>query len=309
MNVSIIHDPISLKRPVATIGIFDGVHTGHRFILDHLRQRAREMDGDSVVVTLWPHPQVVLNRGLPKFRLLHTKEEKFRELGKSGIDHLVIVPFTPDIASLTACEFMQQYLVERLGVHILMVGYDNRFGRDRKGDPEGLAQCADHHRFRIEKLPEFTGELGRISSTAIRESISEGDLVRANRMLGYDYYLAGTIVEGNRIGKQMGFPTANIHPMDPYKLIPMNGVYAIRAELRGNVFSGMMNIGFRPTLDSSSEVKTIEAHLFGAAGDFYGEHVVIHFVKRIRAEMKFRGMEELKRQLEKDQALVKKILK
>jgi riboflavin kinase/FMN adenylyltransferase len=189
-----------------------------------------------------------------------------------------------------------------------MVGYDNRFGRDRKGDPDGLAPCAEQHGFRIEKLPEFRSKWGRISSTTIRESISEGDLVKASRMLGYDYYLAGTIVEGNRIGIQMGFPTANIHPMDPYKLIPMNGVYAIRAEMGGKVYGGMMNIGFRPTLDSSSAVKTIEAHLFGASGDFYGEHVVVHFVKRIRDEMKFRGMEELKTHLGKDMVLVKKIL-
>ncbi len=308
MNVNTIHDPISLKRPVATIGIFDGVHTGHRFILDHLRQRARDLKGDSVVVTLWPHPQVVLNKGLPKFKLLHTREEKLRELEVTGIDQLVVVPFSPEIASLTACEFTQQYLVDRLGIHVLLVGYDNRFGRDRKGDPEGLARCAEEHHFRIEKLPEFDSELGRISSTTIREAISAGDLVKANRMLGYDYYLAGNIVEGNRVGREMGFPTANIHPMDPYKLIPMNGVYAIRAELKGSMYGGMLNIGFRPTLDSASAVKTIEAHLFGAAGDFYGEHVVVHFVKRVREEMKFRGKEELKKQLEKDKKLIMRIL-
>ena len=232
MIVHTIHDSFRLRKPVATIGIFDGVHTGHRFILEHLRKRAIDLKGESVVVTLWPHPQVVLNKGLPKFRLLHTKEEKLRELEKSGIDTLVIVPFNAEIASLTACDFVRYYLVERLGIKVLLVGYDNRFGRDRKGDPEGLAMCADQNRFRIEKLPEFMSDLGRISSTTIREAISEGDLVKASRMLGYDYYLAGTIVEGSHIGMQIGFPTANIHPMDPYKLIPMNGVYAIRAELK-----------------------------------------------------------------------------
>ena len=308
MIVNTIHDPIVLKRPVATIGIFDGVHTGHRFILDHLRQRAVDLDGDSVVVTLWPHPQVVLNRGLPKFKLLHTREEKLRELEKSGIDQLVIVPFDMEIASLTACEFTQQYLVNQLGIHVLLVGYDNRFGRDRKGDPKGLARCADQNRFRIEKLPEFNSDLGRISSTLIRDAISTGDLVRANQMLGYEYYLAGNIVEGNHVGRELGFPTANIHPLNPYKLIPMNGVYAVRAELKGRLYGGMLNIGFRPTLDSASAVKTVEAHLFGASGDFYGEHVVVHFVKRIRAEMRFSGKEELKRQLEKDQKLIQKML-
>jgi riboflavin kinase/FMN adenylyltransferase len=308
MIVHTIHDPVSLKRPVATIGTFDGVHIGHRFILEHLLKRAREVGGDAVVVTLWPHPQVVLNRGLPKFRLLHTREEKLRELQKTGIDHLIIIPFNTAIASLTACEFMQQYLVNRLGIEVLLIGYDNRFGRDRKGDPEGLATCAEENKFIIEKLPEFQSELGRVSSTSIREAISQGDLKTASRMLGYDYYLAGSIVEGNHLGQVIGFPTANIHPLHPYKLIPMNGVYAIRAELKGNLYGGMLNIGFRPTLDSASAVKTIEAHLFDASGDFYGEHVVVHFVKRIRDEMKFKGIDELRAQLEKDQSMVKGIL-
>jgi riboflavin kinase/FMN adenylyltransferase len=308
MIVSTIHEPISPNSPVATIGIFDGVHTGHRFILSHLCKRARELNGESVVVTLWPHPQIVLNKGLPKFRLLHTLEEKLRELEKSGIDRLIIVPFNKEVSSLTACEFAQQYLVNHLRIQALMVGYDNRFGRDRKGDPEGLSRCAEENGFVIEKLPELDSDLGRISSTTIREAISEGDLVKANNMLGYKYYLAGTIVEGNRIGSSLGFPTANIHPMDPYKLIPMNGVYAIRAELKGSLYGGMMNIGFRPTLDSASDVKTIEAHLFGVSGDHYGEHVVIHFVKRTRNEMKFSGLDELKKQLEKDKILIQRIL-
>ncbi len=308
MNVHTIHEPVSLKRPVVTIGTFDGVHTGHRFILDHLRNRASELGGESVAVTLWPHPQIVLNRGLPQFRLLHSREEKLRELGKTGIDHLVIIPFDSSIAALTACEFTQQYLVGRLGIEVLMVGYDNRFGRDRKGDPEGLAKCAEENRFRIEKLPEFQSGSGRISSTSIREAISEGRLEDAGRMLGYAYYLEGVIVEGNHVGRKLGFPTANIHPMHPYKLIPMNGVYAIRAELGGTLYGGMLNIGFRPTLDSDSAVKTIEAHLFGASGDFYGEHVVVHFVKRIRDEMRFKGIEELKRQLEKDRDQIERLL-
>ena len=308
MIVHTIHDEVTLKRPVATIGTFDGVHTGHRFILDHLQKRAKELDGESVVVTLWPHPQVVLNRGLPKFRLLHSREEKLRELQKTGIDQLIIIPFNSDIAALTACEFTQQYLVNRLGIEVLLVGYDNRFGKDRKGDPEGLARCAEKSRFRIEKLPEFQSGLGRVSSTAIREAISTGDLELASRMLGYEYYLAGNIIEGHHVGRELGFPTANIDPSDPYKLIPMNGVYAIRAELKGSLYGGMLNIGFRPTLDSASAVKTIEAHLFGASGDFYGEHVVIHFVKRIRDEMKFSGIDELRRQLQKDKTIAKEIL-
>jgi riboflavin kinase/FMN adenylyltransferase len=308
MKVRLINESFSLSRPVATIGIFDGVHTGHRFILDYLKNTAQHHGGESVVVTLWPHPQLVLRRDLQNFRLLHTREEKIRELEANGIDKLIIIPFNKEIASLTACDFVKEYLVNRLGIEVLLVGYDNRFGRDRRGDPEGLAKCARINKFRIEKLPEFNSEFGRVSSTSIRNSILAGDLERAGRMLGYNYYLAGTIVEGNHIGRKIGFPTANIHPMSPYKLIPMNGVYAIRSELKGNTYNGMLNIGFRPTIDSASAVKTIEAHLFNVSGDFYDEQVVIHFIKRIRDEMKFNGIDELKRQLEKDKIKIQNML-
>lgn len=304
MNVKLIHESIVLNRPVATIGIFDGVHTGHRFILEHLKSLAAKYNGESTVVTLWPHPQIILNRDLQNFKLLHTREEKIRELDRFGIDHLIFVPFDKEIASLTACDFVQQYLVEKLEVEVLLVGYDNRFGKDRKGDLVGLAECAKLNRFKINKLPEFNSEYGRVSSTIIRESVLRGDLEQSSHLLGYHYYLTGTIVEGNHIGRKMGFPTANIHPLDPYKLIPMNGVYAIRAELRGEIYNGMLNIGFRPTIDSASAVKTIEAHLFNVSGDFYDERIVIHFVKRIRDEMKFSGLDELKRQLEKDKETV-----
>ncbi|MEN8228928.1 MAG: riboflavin biosynthesis protein RibF [Bacteroidota bacterium] len=308
MKIQLIHEPISLNKPVATIGIFDGVHKGHRFILNHLKTRALKHGGDSVAVTLWPHPRIVLNRETHNFKLLHTREEKIRELERSGIDQLIMVPFTKEVASLTACEFVKEYLVDRLGVEVLLVGYDNRFGKDRKGDPEGLAKCAKMNQFRIEKLPEYSSELGRVSSTAIRESILSGDLGRSAQMLGYHYYLAGTIVEGNHLGRKMGFPTANVHPLDPYKLIPMNGVYAIRTELRGEIYNGMLNIGFRPTIDSASAVKTIEAHLFDASGDFYEEQVVIHFIKRVRDEMKFSGIDALKQQLEKDKVIIHNML-
>ncbi|MEN8203418.1 MAG: bifunctional riboflavin kinase/FAD synthetase [Bacteroidota bacterium] len=308
MKVRLIHENISLNHPVATIGIFDGVHSGHRFILDELNRQAASQGGESVVVTLWPHPRIILHRHFNDFKLLHTREEKIRELERSGIDHLIIVPFNKEIASYTACGFVQKYLVDKLGIEVLLLGYDNRFGKDRKGDPEGLAMCANRNNFRIEKLPEYQAMKGRVSSTLIREAILKGQLDQARKMLGYDYYLSGTIVEGNRIGRKMGFPTANIHPNGTYKLIPMNGVYAIRAELRGEIYKGMLNIGFRPTIDSSAAVKTIEAHLFDVSGDFYDEQVVIHFVHRVRDEMKFSGLEALKQQLEKDKKNIQKML-
>ena len=308
MKIWLIDDSFSLKRPVATIGIFDGVHMGHRFILDHLKAQAEAHGGETVVVTLWPHPRIVLHKELHEFKLLHTRQEKIREMEGNGIDHLVVVPFDKEIASLTACDFVQRYLVERLGVEVLLLGYDNRFGMDRKGDPDGLRMCAEKNKFRIEKLPEYQSSFGTVSSSNIRDSILKGDLESAANMLGYHYYVSGTIVEGNHIGRKMGFPTANIHPLDPNKLIPMNGVYAIRVELRGETYKGMLNIGFRPTIDSAMAVKTVEAHLFDASGDFYDEEVVIHFVKRVRDEMRFSGLEALKQQLQKDKITVQKLL-
>lgn len=308
MKVSFIDETFKLERPVATIGIFDGVHTGHQFILDHLKKQAEANGGESVVVTLWPHPRIVLNKAMQGFKVLHTRDEKIRELERNGVDQLIIVPFNAEIASLSACDFVQKYLVDKMGVEVLLLGYDNRFGKDRMGDPEGLQMCAEKNKFRIEKLPEYSSGPGRVSSTLIRESILKGDLKEAASMLGYQYYLSGTIVEGNHVGRKIGFPTANIHPMDPYKLIPMNGVYAIRAELHGKIYNGMLNIGFRPTIDSASAVKTIEAHLFDVRGDFYDEHVVIHFVKRVRDEMKFSGLDALKEQLEKDRNNIKQLL-
>ena len=309
MKVWSINDSIVLTRPVATIGIFDGVHLGHRFILDHLKSQAKTHGGETVVVTLWPHPRIVLNKDLQDFKLLHSRQEKIREMERMGIDHLVFVPFNREIASLTACEFVQKYLVELLGIEVLLVGYDNRFGKDRKGDLEGLGKCGEQYRFRIEKLPEYHSAHGTVSSSTIRTFILKGDLQGAAAMLGYQYYVSGTIVEGTHIGRKIGFPTANIHPLDPNKLIPMNGVYAVRVELKGVTRKGMLNIGFRPTIDSSMAVKTIEAHLFNVSGDFYGEEVVIHFVQRVRDEMKFSGLEALKEQLQKDKVLIQGLLK
>ena len=307
MNIRLINETFTINRPVVTIGIFDGVHRGHQFILSQLQEHAHRHGGESVVVTLWPHPRIVLNKDVWNFKLLHSREEKIRQLERRGVHHLIFIPFTLEIASLTACDFVQKYLVDRIGLDVLLLGHDNRFGRDQKGDPEGLARCAGQNKFRIEKLPEFNqGEMS-INSTAIRNHILKGDLESAQKLLGENYSITGTVVEGNRIGRQIGFPTANIHPLDAYKLIPLNGVYAVMVELNGKQYKGMLNIGFRPTMDSASAVKTIEAHLFDASGDFYGEEIIIHFIKRIRDEMKFTSIEALKEQLKKDKVSIKKI--
>ena len=309
MKVSSIDEPFHVRRPVVTIGIFDGVHTGHQFILDRLKEEAGRHGGESTVVTLWPHPRIVLNKDVWNYKLLHTREEKIRELDRRGVNRLIFVPFTREIASLSACEFVKKFLLDRIGAEVLMMGYDNRLGRDRKGGAEELEECAGEYGFTIIRLPERSNGHDRVNSTVIRNAIEKGELEKAERLLGYHYYMSGTIVEGNRIGRKIGFPTANVHPGDPHKLIPRKGVYAVKVELKGQTLNGMLNIGWRPTLDSASEVKTIETHIFDATGNLYGEQVVIHFIQRIRDEMKFKSPDELKGQLEKDKLVVKQLLK
>lgn len=308
MNVLLIDELIRIRKPVVTIGIYDGVHKGHRYILDHLVARASELKGESVVVTLWPHPRIVLNKDVWNFKLLLSLDEKIKQLNNAGIDNLVIVPFTSEVASLPACDFVQQYLVEKLGLHTLMLGYDNRFGRDRQGDPEGLNQCAETNNFSIEKLPELDFNMGTVSSTNIRKNLLEGKLKIAEEMLGYHYFLTGTVVAGERVGRDLGFPTANIHPTDAYKLIPLDGVYAVMVEVEGSHYQGMLNIGYRPTIDSASPVKTIEAHIIHFTGDLYDKTVTVFFIERVRDEMKFSNIEGLRNQLNEDKIEIVDIL-
>lgn len=305
MRVLSIDEQVDIVNPVVTIGIFDGVHKGHQYILNRLISRAKEENGSSVVVTLWPHPRIVLNKDVWNFRLLHSQEEKIQHLEKMGVDYLLIVPFSTDLASLDACEFVQQYLIEKLKISTLLIGYDNRFGKDRKGDPEGLAECSGKHGFKIEKIDEYINSVGNVSSTSIRKALLEGKLEDAKEMLNYDYYLAGTVVQGNHLGRKLGYPTANINPHTAYKLIPRDGVYATRIEVQNKLYQGMMNIGIRPTLDSANPVKIIEVHLFDFNEEIYDEDIMVYFDKRIRDEQRFTGLEDLRKQLEKDEEEVR----
>ena len=301
MKVCSIHDHPEIRKPVVTIGIFDGVHKGHKYILQSLVARARELGGESVVITLWPHPRIVLDKDVWNFRLLHSQEEKIHHLGKLGLDHHITVPFTRELASMSACEFVQEYLVNRLHASHLILGYDNSFGKDRQGDPNGLAACAEKSGMVVEKLEEFSESGLNISSTSVRNALLRGDLEEARSMLDYDYYIEGRVITGNRLGRQLGYPTANIHPQSAYKLIPHDGVYAVHIEHKEQMYPAMLNVGVRPTIDSANPVKTIEAHLFDVDMDMYDEEVVIHFRKRIRDERKFDTVERLKMQLRQDE--------
>ena len=295
-------------NPVVTIGIFDGVHTGHHYLIDRLKEKALADRGETVVITLWPHPRTVLNKDVVNLRYLTTIEEKIRLLEIAGIDHLVIIPFTYAFSELHSCEFVETWLVRKIGLHHLVIGFNHKFGKDREGDFHSLKKCADQFGFGIEKLKPVEAGGVAVSSSVIRDLLGKGELERANQYLGYDYFLQGNVVDGNRLGRTIGFPTANIRPSDPHKLIPSDGVYAVHLEHADHIHPGMMNIGHRPTVNSRSDHKTIEVHLFDVDENLYGEDVTIYFRKRMRNELKFENVEQLKAQLVKDRLMALDIL-
>jgi riboflavin kinase / FMN adenylyltransferase len=307
-----IHNDISsfsTARPVLTVGVFDGVHLGHRYLLAKLNERARQLNGESVVLTLWPHPRLVLKNEGHRFKLLNTMDEKKNLLEQAGLDHLIIMPFTAELSRLSSCEFISQVLVDKCRISHLLVGYNHRFGRDREGDFEKLKDCAGQHVFGIEQIEAFQNSSMQVSSTRIREFLLRGEIRRANNMLGREYGFSGKVIGGSRLGSSIGFPTANIIVDEEYKLMPADGVYAVRAELKGTWHGGMMNMGNRPTVNDDPAVKTIEVHLFDFDGNIYSERIRISYLARIRDEKKFKGIEALKRQLGEDRKIALDILK
>ncbi len=306
----VIHTEVSefnIQNPVLTIGVFDGVHQGHQLVLNRLKEIANEKNGESVILTLWPHPRIVLDKDVDSLRLLNNIEEKKYLLSKTGIDHLIVLPFTKEFAQLTACEFIEEYLVKKIQVKHLVVGYNHQFGRDRKAGFEFLKDCAHKYGFNIEKLDAKLVDNDKVSSTKIREFLTSGHLSIANKYLGYEYFISGNVVEGNQIGRKIGFPTANIKIPEPFKQVPRDGVYAVRVNLNGDSYFGMLNIGSRPTIEPTIRSKHIEVHILNFDQKIYNQTVTVAFVKRIRDEKKFNGLDELTAQLAKDKVEVKRI--
>lgn len=288
------------QNPVLTIGTFDGVHLGHRKIIDRLHDLAKTINGESVIFTFDPHPRKVVAPGETTLRLLTTLEEKIVLFKQSGIDHLIIYPFTPEFSRLTYEEFVEQVLVDQIHTKFLVVGYDHKFGKNRQGDFEFLKKCADRHEFQIEKLDVLLMNESHISSTKIREAIQQGDFETANAFLGYPFTLHGTVVEGQKLGRKIQFPTANIQASDPDKIIPGYGVYAVKITVMNQTFQGMLNIGSRPTVNNNADNRSIEVHIFDFESDIYGEPIELVFFKKLREEQKFSSIDALKNQLSKD---------
>ena len=292
----------SAQNPVLTIGTFDGVHLGHRKIIARLHDLAKTINGESVIFTFDPHPRKIVAPGETTLRLLTTMEEKIKLFEQSGIDHLIIYPFTPEFARLTYEEFVENILVGQIHTKYLVVGYDHKFGKNRQGDFEFLKNCAGRLGFQIEKLDVLLMNESHISSTKIREAIQRGDLEKANAFLGYPFTLHGTVVEGQKLGRKIQFPTANIEASDPDKIIPGYGVYAVKVEIHDQTYQGMLNIGSRPTVNNNADHRSIEVHIFGFDSDIYGESIEIIFFKKLREEQKFNSIETLKDQLVRDKA-------
>lgn len=332
----------SFRRAVITIGTFDGVHTGHQQLLEQLKQEAARIDGETVIITFHPHPRKIVKGASAGVRLINTLEEKIGLLAWKGVDHLVIVPFTEAFSQLSADQYIKEFLLEKFHPHTIIIGYDHQFGKGRQGDYRLLEDFSERLGFQLQEITAHLSNAISVSSTRIREAIGNSDIAAANELLGYDFFFSGRVIEGNKLGRTIGYPTANLRIEDPEKLVPGDGVYAValwvepdmaaadpagiptgtdlaeaadlprrtanlQAELAGSTaiasLKGMMNIGMRPTVDGANRV--IEVNIFDFNKDIYGRVLRVFLKKHLRGEQKFGGLEALKEQLAKDKAEAK----
>ncbi len=287
----------SSTKTIVTIGTFDGVHIGHQKILKDLIQTAKEEKKKSVLLTFFPHPRMVLQKDV-SIKLLNTIEEKSYLLKNMGLDYLIIHPFSKEFSRLTALDFIRDFLINKLNTSRLIIGYDHHFGKNREGNINQLKDYSMLYDFEVQEIPAQDIDNVSVSSTKIRKALLAGDLKTANVFLGYYYMLQGTVVAGKKIGKKIGFPTANIDIEKPYKLIPKTGVYVVMSTLNGEKVFGMMNIGYRPTVQG--EGQTIEVHFFDFNQDLYGKKITVELIYFLRKEQKFDSVENLINQLHID---------
>ncbi len=303
-----LEDFAPIHNAVVTIGTFDGVHLGHQKILKRLSSVAQRIGGETVLLTFWPHPRIVL---YPEYdlKLLTTMEEKTALLEKYGINHLVRIRFTKEFAALSSEEYIRQVLVEKIGTKKLVIGHDHRFGKNRAGNFADLVAKEKVYGYEVEEIPKQEIDDITINSTRIRNALNEGNIHIGNEYLGRAYSITGKVVKGDELGRKIGFPTANISVNSPHKLIPYNGSYAVQVSFpnQNHIYSGMMNMGYRPTVDGRKH--SIEVHIFNFDKTIYGKTLTISFLKLIRPEEKFDSLEDLKIQLRKDKLLAQQILK
>jgi len=287
------------------VGVFDGVHAGHREILQRLIDSAKIRNCESVVITFDPHPRIVLGDS-NEVQLLQSREEKVERFREAGVENLLIIPFSKEFSAIPPTDFIREVLIEKMGVSKVITGYDHFFGRGRMGDFALLKEMGDQWGFDVEQVNAVVHCKQTVSSSLIRAALNEGNVKQANCMLGYNYSIPGKVIRGNQIGKLIGYPTANIQPFFKNKLIPAQGVYASFVKWNGNLYKGMSNIGTRPTIDANR--LTVEVNIFDFQEDIYNESLVLYFIERIRDEKRFGSLELLKEQLARDRVTVLKAL-
>jgi riboflavin kinase / FMN adenylyltransferase len=302
MEVHYGYEGLELKNPVITMGVFDGVHRGHCLLIERVINEARRCGSESVVVTFDPHPRLVLEKNSGKLRFLTDIDERIFLLSKMDIDHLVIIPFTDELSNLTACEFIERILVNKLKVSHLVAGFNHHFGKRHEGTGETIAGCSQKYGFNLTRADSLSEGDVIISSSVIRNLLVEGRVEDAAVSLGYPYFVTGKVVKGQRIGRKIGFPTANVEPSFRFKLIPARGVYAAEVEIceTNEKLLAMVNIGNRPTVTGGHGADTIEAHLINFKSDLYGKKIRVVFRYRLREEKKFSSVEELAIQINAD---------
>lgn len=307
MKIHLGTEPIKeLTNAVVTSGTFDGVHIGHQKILARLREVADQTGGETVMITYWPHPRMVLHPLDHSLRLLTTFPEKANLLEKFGVDHLVKIPFTREFSQMSAEDYIRVVLHERVKTSQLIIGYDHRFGKSREGGLEDLVHFASKYEYAVEEIPrQDIDEIG-VSSTKIRKALETGDVKLANQFLGRPFAISGMVVKGNQLGRKLGYPTANISIKENYKLIPADGTYAVRVCHKYKKRDGMLNIGYRPTV--GGEHKTIEVHIFDFDEDIYNSDISLEFIDHVRPEVRFDSVDALKLQLKKDEKAIRAIL-
>ncbi len=294
-------------RSVVTVGSFDGLHRGHRLLLAALQEEARARAGSTTVVTFEPHPQLVLKKsGQPPLHILTSAEEKVALLREIGIDRVVVIPFTLKFSQTSSSTFVRDILYHKIGMQAIVIGHDHGFGKNREGDVATLSALGQELGFAVRELPPYQTGDTVVSSTQIRQALLRGEIERANDWLASNYQLSCKVVPGDGRGKSLGFPTANVEPENPDKLIPANGVYAVIVKLSGQKFGGMMNIGVRPTFAGAA--RTLEVHLLDFNRDIYGQRLELYFIARLRAEKKFDAIPALVAQLHDDRAASRRVL-
>jgi riboflavin kinase/FMN adenylyltransferase len=294
------------RNAVITIGTFDGVHRGHQALIEKIKVLAEEVKGESVLITFDPHPRAVVFPNDGSLRLLSTTEEKIKVLEKPGIDHLVIVPFTKEFSMLSATEYVEEFLVKKFHPAVIVIGYNHQFGHHRDGNIELLRKLAVQNNFREEEISKQMVDDIEVSSTRIRIALQEGDVKTASHLLGYDYSLTGKVVKGNQLGRKLGYPTANIALADRHKLVPSDGVYAIKVIIEKERHDGVMSIGMRPTVNGTHH--TIEAHVFDFGRDLYDKEITVEFIEWIREERKFETVDLMVEEIRRDEIQARKIL-